>query len=262
VDGDGKLLLTTPVGLRKDRLRPGRAGRHVDCVVVLLLIQGPGLEEAEVEGTPQFTGRFQYPPLSSHDSKVWTFVLVNGVIWPKAQVEPRQYRLRMLNGSNSRTYRLKLLDDQSVAPTSSGTADHRGKVAAGAHVERPSWPRRTTGLAAVRESLVRRVMAADLTDSDGEVAGMLSLNVLANRPIVRVTGIPGWASEGEPEASQDDPRQGPPQGLRGRETSRKGQESPKSDRCGHAGNGPGSEKGGRTQRRVSGKSSSPFSGCG
>ena len=66
----------------------------------------------DVEGTPQFTGRFQYLPLFSHDSKVWPFVLVNGVIWPKAPVEPRQYRLRILNGSNSRTYRLKLLDDQ------------------------------------------------------------------------------------------------------------------------------------------------------
>lgn len=34
------------------------------------------------------------------------FILVNGMIWPRLEVEPRQYRLRMLNGSDSRFYRL------------------------------------------------------------------------------------------------------------------------------------------------------------
>jgi spore coat protein A len=38
------------------------------------------------------------------------YTLVNGKIWPKAKVEPRLYRLRLLNGSNARTYRLMLLD--------------------------------------------------------------------------------------------------------------------------------------------------------
>jgi spore coat protein A len=40
------------------------------------------------------------------------YTLVNGMIWPKAAVEPRLYRLRLLNGSNARTYRLSVLDDQ------------------------------------------------------------------------------------------------------------------------------------------------------
>ncbi|MEQ1636070.1 MAG: multicopper oxidase domain-containing protein [Methylococcales bacterium] len=40
------------------------------------------------------------------------YSLVNGKIWPKAEVEPRLYRLRVLNGSNARTYRLMLLDAQ------------------------------------------------------------------------------------------------------------------------------------------------------
>jgi FtsP/CotA-like multicopper oxidase with cupredoxin domain len=40
------------------------------------------------------------------------YTLVNGKIWPKSAVEPRLYRLRLLNGSNARTYRLVLLDDQ------------------------------------------------------------------------------------------------------------------------------------------------------
>lgn len=34
-------------------------------------------------------------------------MLVNGVIWPKASVEPRQYRVRFLNGTDSRFMRLK-----------------------------------------------------------------------------------------------------------------------------------------------------------
>ncbi|VAW57633.1 Multicopper oxidase [hydrothermal vent metagenome] len=35
-------------------------------------------------------------------------IVVNGVIWPKANVEKRQYRIRFLNGSDSRFMRLKL----------------------------------------------------------------------------------------------------------------------------------------------------------
>ena len=33
-------------------------------------------------------------------------ICVNGVAWPSLQVEPRQYRLRLLNGSDSRVYNL------------------------------------------------------------------------------------------------------------------------------------------------------------
>ncbi|NLP51061.1 multicopper oxidase [Bacillus sp. RO1] len=39
-------------------------------------------------------------------------ILVNGKVWPYLEVEPRKYRFRMLNGSNSRFYRLKLDRDQ------------------------------------------------------------------------------------------------------------------------------------------------------
>ena len=42
--------------------------------------------------------------------------LVNGAIWPRKKVEPAAYRLRVLNGSNSRFYRLRFaerLDDES-----------------------------------------------------------------------------------------------------------------------------------------------------
>jgi spore coat protein A len=37
-------------------------------------------------------------------------ILVNGRVWPYLQVEPRKYRLRIINGSNARFYRLRLSD--------------------------------------------------------------------------------------------------------------------------------------------------------
>jgi FtsP/CotA-like multicopper oxidase with cupredoxin domain len=40
------------------------------------------------------------------------FTLVNGTIWPRCPVEPKPYRLRLLNGSNARTYQLFLIDEQ------------------------------------------------------------------------------------------------------------------------------------------------------
>src|SRR5215471_16016504 len=40
------------------------------------------------------------------------FTLVNGTIWPHLPVEARQYRFRVLNGSNARIYRLVLLDER------------------------------------------------------------------------------------------------------------------------------------------------------
>jgi len=36
------------------------------------------------------------------------FTVVNGVIWPRVEVEPTTYRFRILNGSNGRSYRLVL----------------------------------------------------------------------------------------------------------------------------------------------------------
>ncbi|WP_157245979.1 multicopper oxidase family protein [Nonomuraea typhae] len=41
------------------------------------------------------------------------YTLVNGVIWPYADVEARWYRFRLLNMSNSRVYRLVVLDEQN-----------------------------------------------------------------------------------------------------------------------------------------------------
>lgn len=39
-------------------------------------------------------------------------ILVNGKVWPYLEVEPRTYRFRILNGSNSRFYALRLEDEK------------------------------------------------------------------------------------------------------------------------------------------------------
>src|ERR1700745_4358291 len=45
-------------------------------------------------------------------------VSVNGKLWPYLNVEPRKYRFRFINGSNARSYAMKLVDlaDQSSGP--------------------------------------------------------------------------------------------------------------------------------------------------
>jgi len=40
-------------------------------------------------------------------------IMVNGRVWPNLDVERRQYRFRILNGSNTRTYNLKLSNNQT-----------------------------------------------------------------------------------------------------------------------------------------------------
>lgn len=40
-------------------------------------------------------------------------ILVNGKVWPYLEVEPRKYRFRILNGSNSRFYRMQLSSGQN-----------------------------------------------------------------------------------------------------------------------------------------------------
>jgi hypothetical protein len=57
------------------------------------------------------------------------FTTVNGKIWPIAEVEPTTYRVRVLNGSNARTFRLVLVRDGT--PDHERSSDrHRGRPAA------------------------------------------------------------------------------------------------------------------------------------
>jgi spore coat protein A len=76
-----------------------------------LMIQDRNLESSS-DGA--LTGRLLHKTTDDTMEFFGPFTTVNGVIWPYAEVEPRQYRLRVLNASNSRTYRLVLLDEHGT----------------------------------------------------------------------------------------------------------------------------------------------------
>ena len=62
--------------------------------------------------------KFPYAPVPSViPVLIGDTTLVNGKSWPYFEVEPRKYRFRVLNGSNSRPYRLRLVPD--AAPDTS-----------------------------------------------------------------------------------------------------------------------------------------------
>ncbi|WP_168206061.1 chitobiase/beta-hexosaminidase C-terminal domain-containing protein [Geobacter sp. FeAm09] len=59
-------------------------------------------------GTTPPAGAQTFPSITS---EYWgNVILVNGQVWPKQDVEKRVYRFRWLNGSDSRTYLLRLVD--------------------------------------------------------------------------------------------------------------------------------------------------------
>jgi spore coat protein A len=73
-----------------------------------LLLQDRNLD-TDAEG--RLTGRLLHKVEAGTMEFFGPFTLVNGTIWPYAEVEARQYRLRLLNGANARTFRLVLLDE-------------------------------------------------------------------------------------------------------------------------------------------------------
>ena len=66
-----------------------------------LLYPNVGLNPEHPQWQPEFFG---------------DFILVNGKIWPYLDVEPRKYRLRFLNGSNSRFYNMWLVNPVTNMP--------------------------------------------------------------------------------------------------------------------------------------------------
>lgn len=76
-----------------------------------LLIQDRNLDTAP-DGT--LTGRLLHKTTDDTMEFFGPFTSVNGTIWPYAEVEARQYRFRVLNASNSRTYRVVLLDEHGT----------------------------------------------------------------------------------------------------------------------------------------------------
>lgn len=56
---------------------------------------------------PSADGVTPLPAPTHHPEQFGDVIVVNGVAWPNLDVEPREYRLRLLNGSDSRVYVLK-----------------------------------------------------------------------------------------------------------------------------------------------------------
>ena len=73
-----------------------------------LLLQDRNLD-TDADG--RLTGRLLHKVEEGTMEFFGPFTTVNSTIWPYAEVEARQYRLRLLNGANSRTFRLVLLDE-------------------------------------------------------------------------------------------------------------------------------------------------------
>jgi len=61
--------------------------------------------------TGQLLFKFQYLPTGTSSPVTGPFTLVNGVIWPHLEVDPRWHRFRVLNSANARYFRLDLVDE-------------------------------------------------------------------------------------------------------------------------------------------------------
>ena len=79
-------------------------------------LAGPGEETVpDPPGIDGFGNVNPFPGLPSSPTVVAEYggdiMIVNGVAWPKLDVEPRTYRFRLLNGSDSRFYELNLPEE-------------------------------------------------------------------------------------------------------------------------------------------------------
>jgi FtsP/CotA-like multicopper oxidase with cupredoxin domain len=59
-------------------------------------------------------GKLPLPSTSIIPEFFGDFMLVNGMTWPVLDVEPRIYRFRVLNGSDSRMYNMKIINPADV----------------------------------------------------------------------------------------------------------------------------------------------------
>ena len=84
--------------------------KAVDKHEIPLIIQDSNVE---TDSTGNLTGQLLHKIEDSTREFFGPYTLVNGKIWPHCQVKARPYRLRLLNGSNSRVYRLVLLDENN-----------------------------------------------------------------------------------------------------------------------------------------------------
>ena len=76
--------------------------------------------EFSADGSLYYPAEAKNMPIPTHLPEFFgRVILVNGQAWPKHDVEPRKYRLRLLNGSDSRFYDLRFetfAKDKRIAP--------------------------------------------------------------------------------------------------------------------------------------------------
>ena len=68
------------------------------------------------------TGQILYDS-DGHNGYIGNTQLINGAPWPEIQVKRRKYRLRLLDGSNARIYRLRFLDKDTLGLHPTGRPD-------------------------------------------------------------------------------------------------------------------------------------------
>ncbi|WP_242587657.1 O-aminophenol oxidase PhsA [Streptomyces sp. MST-110588] len=101
----------------EDALRLPRGEREIPLVLMD--------RNLDTDADGRLTGRLLHKTLivgKDRDGKNLTlpftgpYTLVNGTIWPHAEVDARWYRFRLLNAANARIFDLRLVDDETGAP--------------------------------------------------------------------------------------------------------------------------------------------------
>ena len=112
VGGAGTTLLpTTPCDVTASIVAPVSP---YACPVVYFTRSANGAVTPIPTGTTPPAGALTFPSITG---EYWgNVILVNGQVWPKQDVEKRVYRQRWLNGSDSRTYVLRLVDGVTKLP--------------------------------------------------------------------------------------------------------------------------------------------------
>lgn len=114
---------------REDRLGLPSGDQELTLAVCDRNLESAGQPRRNPDGTAtiEFTGRLLHKMAGTRNAAGRTgeipvsgpFTLVNGTVWPRVSVEPRWHRLRLLNGSNARLYRIAL-HDATGSPTGAG----------------------------------------------------------------------------------------------------------------------------------------------
>lgn len=132
------------------------------------------------------------PPTDPADHPYWTpgfvgdVIVVNGKSWPVLDVEPRRYRLRLVNGANTRFFDLSLFNqqDQKPGPSMWVIGTDGGLLDAPVMVRGRSTPRR-----GAESLLVAPGERFDLIVDFSRFAGQ-TLTLMNSAPVPYPNGIP------------------------------------------------------------------------